>query len=261
MTKYAGNAETIGFEANNLTVSELEKLQQLIKNSDVKPIDELPLKLRVIKDETEIHKIKKAITITQKTLDWVQKYTTHKRALGISEVELKNQVDQALIQAGATATAFPTIVAFDDHTALPHHQPTSRKLKPNSIILIDLGAQYHLYNADMTRTWCLGTPPPKFKAIEAIINAAYHAAAAKTTTDTPCNQIDKAARDLITAKGYGKHFIHSVGHGVGLEAHEPESLTPQNTHALASNMVITIEPGIYLPNHFGFRFENTLIVP
>jgi Xaa-Pro aminopeptidase len=128
--------------------------------------------------------------------------------------------------------------------------------------MLDFGAKVDGYCADMTRTICLSpTPPDQFVTIKKIVDLAYEKASeALSDTNSKASQIDKVARTIITQAGYGKHFPHSTGHGVGLEIHEQPSISPSNHQTLLSGMVITIEPGIYLPNQFGYRTEDTMLV-
>lgn len=182
---------------------------------------------------------------------------------GVTEMQLRHQLVQQLLQHGAEAEAFPTIIAFGDHTALPHHQPTERQLHHNMPVLIDAGAKVADYRSDITRTvWFGSEPSAQFQTIEQVVHSAY-AAAYKLLDSTPyptAGELDQTARAIITEAGYGSQFNHTTGHGVGLDIHEPPSLNGNNHTPLLPGMIITIEPGIYLEGNLGYRFENSVLL-
>ena len=217
---------------------------------------------RLLKSESELKKIRKAKQITQKTLNRVLKNLQ----VGISEEKVALILETEFKKFPHTGSAFPAIVAFGRHTTSPHHQPTNKKLRQEMPILIDCGAKYQGYCGDMTRTiWFGQQPTRKFLKIEKLIKKAYKAAKSelnklKSGQIVSAAQLDQAARQVITAAGFGPQFTHTTGHGLGLEIHEPPSIGSHNQLPVASGMVITIEPGIYLKNKFGYRHENTIIV-
>ena len=217
-------------------------------------------KLRTIKDEQEIDKLKQAAKITSQ----VMKMALNSLKDGATEVQLKEIIESELKAAGSEKPAFPTIVAFGPNSALPHHQPTNTRLKPEMPVLIDLGATVDDYHGDMTRTtWFGQKPTPQFLKVEQTVKAAYQAAVESLKNGhNPilANDIDHAARSVITKAGYGKEFIHTTGHGLGLDIHENLSLSWKNTQPILPQMVLTIEPGIYLKNKFGYRYENMVVV-
>ncbi|MEN8253391.1 MAG: M24 family metallopeptidase [Patescibacteria group bacterium] len=281
------NLKILYIDKNSLFISEYENLQS-IKSLKLKSLDKKIIwDLRSIKNKKEKIKIKKACQITKQVLKEVIKNLQE----GVTELEIKREIIKNFYALGADGEAFPTIVAFAANSALPHHQPldspstssgtsnVSPILRPNMPVLIDCAAMYEGYRADMTRTiWFGDKPSEKFLEIEKIIMAAYKAALAKLNKPSPLgrghlvsakqNQIgearaqdlDNAARSVISTAGYASEFIHSTGHGIGLEVHEPPSLNSRNTMPIKPGMVITIEPGIYLENQFGYRYENTVLV-
>ena len=237
------------------------------------------VEMRMIKDELELNQIKKAVAITNKTL----KATLVKLRIGMSERDVHELLKETASSFGGNGEAFPGIVAFGRHSALPHHQPSRKKLKGNMPVLIDFGVKYGGYCADMSRTiWFGDQPNPKFLQIERVVKTAYRkslelvrqigkrenlkqntqAEIRNTKKNEPitCARVDQLARQIITTAGFGRYFSHTTGHGLGLDIHEPPSLNSQNPTPLHSSLVITIEPGIYLPNHFGYRHENTITV-
>lgn len=212
---------------------------------------------RMIKDAEELEFIQQAEEITQQAYSILRS----KVQLGVSEKELANEFEYSAKKLGATSLAFPPVIAFGPHSALPHHQPTGTVLENNQAVLIDVGAKVDGYCADMTRTiWFGDQPDPLFSEIQEVVEQAYQLALEKVRPQALAKSADVAARDYIAQQGYGKQFIHSTGHGLGLEIHEPPSLHESSSIKLKKNMVVTVEPGIYLPGKFGYRYENTVIV-
>ncbi|NCN51094.1 MAG: M24 family metallopeptidase [Candidatus Pacebacteria bacterium] len=214
---------------------------------------------RMLKDATEQTYITHATQITTVMFDWIQSQFVE----GVTERQLAQKLYTKMIELGGDITpAFPFIVAFGEHSALPHHQPTDTPLTLNTAVLIDMGARVQNYCSDMTRTFWFGpNPDSTFTEIKDVVHAAYTAAEA-IASDQPvtAREVDEAAREVIKKAGYGDEFIHTTGHGLGLEIHEQPSLNWRNTEKIQPNMAITIEPGIYLPGKFGYRYENTLII-
>lgn len=181
---------------------------------------------------------------------------------GATEKEVAGKITGAMMELGAEGPAFPTIVAFGPSGALPHHQPTDTPLIAETSVLVDAGARFHGYRSDMTRTFWFGKKPSsQFQEIESIVKEAYQRSVhllESRPQDLTAQNVDHAAREYIEKKGYGDEFIHSTGHGVGLDIHEPPSVSWNNLTPLESGMTITVEPGIYLPGILGYRYENTL---
>lgn len=211
------------------------------------------------KDSEEQTYLSQAKKLTTELLEWIPTQFVE----GITELQLTQALYGKMIELGADITpAFPFIVAFGPHSAKPHHQPTNTPLTLNTPILIDMGTRVHHYCSDMTRTFWFGpNKSEEFIKVEKIVHQAY-AAAEKTAFTLPitAREVDEAARNVIAQAGYAEQFIHTTGHGLGLEIHESPSLGWRNTQSLLPGMAITIEPGIYLPEKFGYRFENTLIL-
>lgn len=221
----------------------------------------------MVKVDTEIEALAHANHITHNAITFALSQLT----AGMTEQDIQLLIEKNMREQGAFELAFPTIVAFGDHSALPHHQPSNRPLRGNDAVLIDCGAKWQHYCADVTRTvWFGNTPDPEFAKIENVVKNAYQKAVVScklsvvSTVESQhaaplqATSLDKTARDLITAAGYGQQFIHTTGHGVGLYIHEQPSLNLHNETVLKPGMVITIEPGIYLEGKFGYRFENSI---
>ncbi len=179
---------------------------------------------------------------------------------GIKEHELAAMIDYHHRLHGASKMAFETIVAFGENSALPHARPTERKLKSNEPILLDFGCVANGYASDMTRTLFHGSPTKEFFSAYNAVQKAQHEAVKVTGDKVTASEVDKAARLSLAASGYEKLFIHSTGHGIGIEVHEWPSVSSKSTDQLLKGHTVTIEPGVYLPQQFGIRIEDTVLV-
>ena len=179
---------------------------------------------------------------------------------GRTEREVAILLERAMVDLGAEGPAFDTIVASGPHGAIPHHSPGSRALARGDLVVIDCGARYGGYHADMTRTVCLGSPEPWQREIYDLVAAAQLAGIAAAWPGAELGDVDAAARSIIAAAGHGDHFGHGLGHGVGLEVHEAPMLGPGRAGKLQELVPITVEPGIYLPGKGGVRVEDTVVV-
>ncbi len=261
-------------DKNTLFVSELEAVRE-IGGLKITGLDRTMIwNLRSVKTADEIAAIKMACQMTVKAL----KQVMARLEPGMTELEVKKMLEESLRALGSEASAFPTIVAFGEHTALPHHQPTGAQLKKNLPVVIDIGASYQGYCSDMTRTFWFGDQPAeKFVEIEEVVQAAYQVAleklgnlggggsagdagSGKLSDGLSAKDLDWAVRNYIASQGYGPNFIHTTGHGLGLAIHEQPSLSWLNDTPLQPGMVLTIEPGIYLTGEFGYRHENTVLL-
>lgn len=220
-------------------------------------------RLRQRKQPAELKAISGACAITTQVVSSI----ISQLEPGQTEQQLQKQIDSAFVAAGADGTAFPTIVAFGDHAALPHHQPTSTPLQPEMAVLIDCGARLSGYCSDMTRSlWFGDRPPADWQTAQAAVHQAYDAAMtilkthARSSEPPTARQVDQAARQSLTDAGLGPQFIHTTGHSLGLEIHEPPSVGASDPTPLAPTMVLTIEPGVYFPDHWGYRYENTVLL-
>lgn len=260
--------EELFVDADNLTLAEFQALQNItalkISNLDRTFIDQK----RLIKSAKEQAAIRRAVSITKKSI----KSTIEDLHLGQSELQVKSTLEAHLRSYGAEL-AFDSIIAFDANSALPHHQPSTKRLQNNSVVLIDCGAKYKGYCGDVTRTIffkaddsvvskAASKKARQFRHILRIVKTAHRHALSllKQSTAVNIKELDIACREYITEQGYGEHFIHTTGHGLGLDIHEPPSIYYKNNGMISKNMVITIEPGIYLEGKFGVRWEDTVIV-
>jgi Xaa-Pro aminopeptidase len=213
--------------------------------------------LREIKNIQELGYLKKSCRIAVRAFDIIKK----KIKPGRTERSLALELEYMMKTLGAQEASFPTIVAGGPNTALPHHFTSERKIKNNEVVLLDFGCKYKNYCSDITRTFYLGKRPPAlYKKIEAIVKQAHDEAIRAVKPGVRAAFADKTARDIITDAGYGDKFTHGLGHGVGLEVHEPPTVNQASRDILMPGMVFSIEPGIYLYGKFGVRHENLVTV-
>lgn len=252
--------EILKVDKKTLTAEEFEFFKMIFGNN-LKSFDKnLMWDLRIPKDELALKYQFKAGEIIAKVFQIIPQWLES----GVTEKQLAGKIIGSMMELGAESPAFPTIVAFGENGALPHHQPTDRKLKLNEAVLIDAGAKFNSYRSDMTRTfWAGEKPSEEFLKVEKIVKQAYKQAikiVEKGSTGKFIKQIDDAAREYISNNGYGNEFIHTTGHGIGLDIHEPPSVSWLNKTPIITHSTFTIEPGIYLHKKFGYRYENTIYV-
>jgi Xaa-Pro aminopeptidase len=250
------NIKQLGFESFELKVSEYERL---IKEVDKKILIGIDLisQLRIQKAPEEIKTIKKACSLGDKAYSYILKYIK----AGITEKELAFELEMFIKKNGADLS-FSSVVAFGIHTSQPHYVPTDFKLKRNTLVLLDFGIKIDNYCSDMTRTVFFGKVTEKQKKVYETVLDAQEKASKKiqsliinSKSPIKANEIDNISREYILSQSFPS-IPHSLGHGIGLEVHEPPRLTPVSNDTLKPGMVFSIEPGIYLPDEFGIRIED-----
>lgn len=251
------NWERIGFEAGDLTYFDYQNLVGVLApNNTLTPVNGLVEELRQIKEESEIEMIAKAAAITD--LAWER--TIGRIRPGVKERDLALEFDYQLRLNGAEGNAFPTIVAFGPRAALPHAAPGGKEVRAGDFILIDGGAAYQGYNADLTRTVVFGKADQKQQQLYQLVFQAQQAALEYMKAGLTGREIDAKAREVIAAAGYDDYFGHGLGHSVGLNIHENPRLSPSESNPIPTGAVITVEPGVYLPNWGGVRIEDLVVV-
>ncbi|HDA9839445.1 TPA: aminopeptidase P family protein [Staphylococcus aureus] len=243
-------------ESEHLTVA---RQKQLISGFNVNSFGDVDLtikQLRNIKSEDEISKIRKAAELADKCVEIGVSYLKE----GVTECEVVNHIEQTIKQYGVNEMSFDTMVLFGDHAASPHGTPGDRRLKSNEYVLFDLGVIYEHYCSDMTRTIKFGEPSKEAQEIYNIVLEAETSAIQAIKPGIPLKDIDHIARNIISEKGYGEYFPHRLGHGLGLQEHEYQDVSSTNSNLLEAGMVITIEPGIYVPGVAGVRIEDDILV-
>jgi len=252
----ARGCRTLAFEAQEMTVERHSALSALDGSPQLVPLGRVVEQLRTVKDEAEIALLARACAITCDAFADVLSSIVP----GRSEQQLAVLLERAMIDRGAEAVAFDTIVASGPNGAIPHHSPGERAFAAGDLITVDCGARYGGYHADMTRTVALGDPDGWQREIYETVAAAQLAGVAAAMPGADVADVDDAARSIIEAAGHGDHFQHGLGHGVGLEVHEAPIIGYGRTGRLAKRVPVTIEPGIYLPGKGGVRIEDTLVV-
>jgi len=247
----------IGFEADHTTVEAAAALRKLLPRKVVcKPVSGLVMRQRIIKDADELRLIRTAVVIGagafERTLELVHP--------GVRESEIATQLEVAAHEAGAEAMSFETIVAAGKRSALPHGRASSEPLPRRGFVVIDAGVILRGYCSDMTRTVHVGrVGREERKWYEAVLEAQLAGIAAVKPGKT-AGEVDQAARQALRRRKLDRFFTHSTGHGVGLEIHEPPRLGKGQQERLQPGMVVTIEPGIYVPGKGGIRIEDMVLV-
>lgn len=246
------------FEEENITYKETTDIEEELENTELIPTNDIVEKLREIKDEIEIEKIKKACNLTDLAFEFILKFLKP----GVSELEIKNRLEN-FIRSKSGNLSFESIVAFGVNSTIPHHLSSNYELRTNNPILLDFGAKVDNYTSDMTRTVFLGRPSSRFEKIyketlraqEIAINYLKN----YEEKDFKAKNVQKLANDSLKSSGFSP-IPHAVGHGVGLHVHEEPVISPFSENRLKSGMVITIEPGVYVPNFGGVRIEDTILL-
>lgn len=251
--------KSLAIEARRTTVAGLGKLSKIlngVKLVDDGTADDLIDALRVIKNDEEIACIKKAQRIAEQAFEHVLKFIKE----GVTERDIALELDYFMLKNGAEALSFETIVASGVNSSMPHAVPSNKKIEYGDFITMDFGAVINGLHSDMTRTVACATVSAKKEAVYKIVLDAQKAALDLIKPGVACKAADAAAREIITAAGFGGNFGHGTGHGVGIEIHEEPALSPAGVKTLEAGYVVTIEPGIYLPGEFGVRIEDIIAV-
>ncbi|MCZ7647221.1 MAG: Xaa-Pro peptidase family protein [Planctomycetota bacterium] len=247
----------LGLERHDMTLAWLAALRKAARGVKLVPEKEgLVGALRLTKSDWEIRQIGKALRIQEQAFLEVCALLKP----GIREYEAAAELRYRMVRAGADDQAFDCMFQWGPNSSLPHGRPTGKRLPPRAIVLIDWGARCGGYHADLTRTFFIGKIPPRLRKIHEIVAEAQRRAVAAVAPGVAFAEVDRAARDVIRKAGYGKQFGHSTGHGLGLRIHEAPSLNQRAKGALMPGMVVTIEPGIYLPGLGGVRIEDDVLV-
>ena len=252
-------AKTAAIESDTVTVSQLADMKKRLADVEIISDDRLSTvikNMRIIKTADEIEKIKAAQLIAEKAFDEVLNFIKP----GVTEKEIALTLDFYMLRNGAEALSFDTIALSGKNTSLPHGVPSDKKVCGGEFVLMDYGAVVDGYHSDMTRTVCVGSPSEKMTEIYNIVLKAQEESLNGAKSGMEAKQLDKIARDIIASAGYGENFGHSLGHGVGMEIHEAQNASPSSDEILRENMVVTVKPGIYIPDEFGVRIEDFIVI-
>jgi Xaa-Pro aminopeptidase len=247
----------IGFEGHVMTCLEFKRLVEGLKGkARLLPSSGLVEGLRQVKDASEIALIKQALKITGLTLAFARKIIRP----GKRELEIAAELERFMRFRGASNAAFDIIVASGPNSSYPHHAPTSRIIRKNEPVLIDIGVEYKGYKSDLTRVYFLGKINFLAQRVRKVVGNAQQMAIKEIKPGAKMAEIDGVSRGYIARLGFGKCFGHSLGHGVGLETHEAPRISAASKGVLRPGMVFTIEPGVYLAGKFGIRLEDMVLV-
>lgn len=244
----------IGIE-DRITLRELKWLKKTIKARLV-PTRDVIENLRAVKSRQEITYITKAQGIVDKLFSHIKKSVR----IGMTEAAISLEMERYAKKLGAQGMAFESIVAFGANAAAPHHLSGNKKISRNNFLLLDFGVLVNGYHSDFTRTLFIGRPNKKQEQVYDIVREAQDRAISKIKSGVEAALIDQVARGYIERQNYGKHFTHNTGHGVGLEIHELPNFSPKSEDILVENMIVTVEPGIYIENWGGVRIEDMVLV-
>jgi Xaa-Pro aminopeptidase len=248
--------ERIGFESPALNVDEYLRLQEGLAGVDLSPLSGGLKSLRAVKTEDEVAKIGEAARIAGEALVAVLGMI----GPGIRETDIVVELEYRMRRGGAEQASFETIVASGPNAALPHATPGSRVIGPGDCILIDYGAVYGGYHSDETCTFYVGHADSRQREVYRHVLEAHDRAIGAIRAGVACGEIDRVARACLEQAGLGDRFSHGTGHGVGLDVHEGPRLAAGREETLQAGMVVTVEPGVYLPGLWGVRIEDTVLV-
>lgn len=246
----------VGFEAHSLLFSQYRHFQQALPLCEWVPLDKVVEGFRMTKDAEEIKSIRGAIAIVVDTLQAIKALLRPGRV----EREISVEFEYRLKRGGSEKIPFDLIVASGERSALPHGVATSKKIDRGELVIIDCGAIFQGYHSDLTRTFAIGKSDPQQEKVYRIVLDAQQKGIEAIRPGVKTHEVDAAARGVIEAAGYGEFFGHGTGHGIGLATHEDPSLSKDEGPPLEEGMVLTVEPGVYLPGWSGVRIEDMVLV-
>jgi Xaa-Pro aminopeptidase len=259
----AAKVKRVGFEANFTTVGQVDSIQQEVKKAkdasqvQLVPLENVMVNIRKVKDDHEVDLIRKSVGVAEEAFeairDEIKPGQTENYLAGLLVFELRSR--------GASNSSFPCIVAAGANSSLPHYRPGEALVQRDQPLLFDWGALYKGYCSDLTRTLMVGRVSPRIKQIYNVVYEAQQAAIKFLRPGVTTQQADRVARDVIDAAGFKDQFGHGLGHGIGLEIHESPSLRKTGAEEeLRPGMIVTVEPGIYLPGEGGVRIEDDVLI-
>jgi Xaa-Pro aminopeptidase len=243
---------TVGFEDTDLTVASFRALREAGQPPELAPLGDSVDLLHTVKDSDELALMIEAIRLNDEAFI----AATDDLSVGTTERELAWRIDRTMRELGADGNAFSTIVAAGPHAANPHHEPTARPIEEGEPVIIDMGVRYRGYLSDLTRTIWVGEPSPRLRKVYNIVYEANAAAIGAIRPGMTSQESDRIGRDIIEAAGHGDQFVHGLGHGVGIRIHEAPFMGKSHEYVLPVGAVVTIEPGIYIPDWGGVRIED-----
>ncbi|MGI5901954.1 MAG: M24 family metallopeptidase [Desulfitobacteriia bacterium] len=256
ISELSSSLTRIGIEEEEVSWAQYKKWEKEFAGVRLVEASKLLGQLREIKDREEIEIIRQAVEITDRAF----KQILNRIKLGVEEREISLELEFFLRREGASAASFEYIVASGFRGALPHGVASEKKIKNGELLTMDFGAKYQGYCSDLTRTVSIGKPTLKQKEVYNLVLEAQLAALEAIKPGLKGKEIDRVARDIISKAGYGEYFGHGLGHSVGLEIHESPFLNTREEKVLEPGMIVTVEPGIYIPGWGGVRIEDMVLV-
>ncbi|MCL5057967.1 MAG: aminopeptidase P family protein [Actinobacteria bacterium] len=250
------NIRKLGCEGEIITYHQYASLEVKLADCEIKPLYGFMDNLRAVKDPGEIECIARAVDLADRAFSHILPLIKE----GVTENYLSLELEFFMRKNGAEGVAFPLIVASGQRSSLPHGTATEKIISHGDLVTMDFGASLAGYNSDMTRTVVVGKADEKQKEIYGIVLEAQLAGIRAVKPGVAASDVDRAARDVIVGYGYGECFGHSTGHGLGLQIHENPRLSAKDNTGLRPGMVVTVEPGIYLPGWGGVRIEDSVLV-
>jgi len=254
----AAGVARLGLEAGAVTWAQQRKFDSdWFADAELVPTEGLVEDLRKVKDAGEVDRMARAAAVADAALATVR----GRLADGPTEEEFALELDFEMRRGGASGPSFETIVASGPNGAKPHHRPTGRRIAPGELVVVDFGAIVDGYCSDMTRTLCVGEPAtPTARRMVEVVAESQRAGVDAVRDGAEAQAVDAACREVISRAGWADAFLHSTGHGVGLEIHEDPRVASSSTEVLLAGHVVTVEPGVYLADHGGVRIEDTMVV-
>jgi Xaa-Pro aminopeptidase len=246
----------LGFEETRIGFAEYQRIKEDGAGLRLIPVAGAPEKLRTVKSPAELDAIRASVDLNSRAFE----EGFHHFRPSMTEVDLAAEIDYRMRRLGADSNAFSTIVASGERTALPHAHPSAQAIERNQLLLIDMGATVAGYASDMTRTRAVGSVSQRLRRMYRAVLESQLAAIDAVRPGVSCSRVDGAAREILRGHQLDKSFIHSTGHGLGLEIHEGPRVGRKEKMKLAEGMAITIEPGAYIEGLGGVRIEDTVVV-
>ncbi|MFD2704301.1 M24 family metallopeptidase [Salibacterium lacus] len=248
-------AATLVFEKDNVSYAGYESLQQHTK-AELKPLSGLLEEIRLIKSEEELNVLQQAVDIADRAFEHITSYIKP----GVKEIDVSNELEFFMRREGAVSSSFDIIAASGTRSALPHGTASEKAMQSGELLTLDFGAYFQGYCSDITRTVAVGEPPSRLREIYQVVYEAQLKALEEIKPGMTGAEADAVARDHIVKQGYGEYFGHGLGHGLGLEVHEGPRLSPKSGKVLEPGMVVTVEPGVYVPEIGGTRIEDDIVM-
>ena len=246
----------LGFEESDVSYERYLEFKEKLAIGEFVPLGGIVEKLRLVKDTDEIEIMQRAVDIADEAYAHILEYIRP----GVAEIEIAAEMEYFMKRQGASGASFDIIVASGKRSSMPHGVASEKKIELGDAVTLDYGALYHNYCSDITRTVFVGEPDPELKRIYGIVLEAQMKSLDGAHRGLTGREVDDIARSLIAGYGFGRNFGHGLGHGVGLEIHEEPRFSPSGNTAMENGMVITVEPGIYVPGQGGVRIEDIIVI-